>query len=831
MNNKFTKGAQNALNKSLFFAREMGHTYIGSEHLLLGIISELDSAASKILTDHGAVYKDIKNEASQISGVGGISSVTPNEMTPRTKHIIENSSYEAIRHGQNYIGTEHLLLSIINESDCVAVQILNTLGVDVDAIHREILSFLGAELDDISEDVAIGTPKQHKKAERTSPSKDLKNAPTLMQYGRDLTAMAREGKIDPIIGRSTEMDRVIQILSRRTKNNPCLIGEPGVGKTAVVEGLAQRIVEGNVPETLADKIVVTLDLSGMIAGAKYRGEFEERMKGIMSEVQQNKRIILFVDEIHTIVGAGSAEGAVDAANIIKPALSRGEMQMIGATTIDEYRKYIEKDSALERRFQPVNVGEPTEEEAIAILRGLRDKYEAHHKLRITDEAIEAAVKLSVRYIADRYLPDKAIDLIDEAASKLRIGSVTPPESIKELENKCKSIAAEKEVAIKKQDFETAAKLRDEEHMAKQELDDARKAWEETKSGNNLSIGEEEINDIVSQWTGIPVKKLAEEESARLKNLDKILHERIIGQDEAVDAVARAIRRGRIGLKDPHRPMGSFIFLGPTGVGKTELTKALAEVLFGDDNAMIRIDMSEYMEKHSVSKLIGSPPGYVGHEEGGQLTEKIRRKPYSVVLFDEIEKAHPDVFNILLQILDDGVLSDSQGRKVDFKNTIIIMTSNVGATGIVEKTNSLGFGERISNDDSAIRTRVMEALRSTFRPEFLNRIDEIIVFNKLNEDEINQITRLMLGSLTKRVRNMGIELSFDESAVELVSRKGFDPVYGARPIRREIQRSVEDEFSNAMLDGTIKTGDKVVAKAEEDKIIFVKENEVTEGEKS
>ena len=824
MSNRFTKGAQNALNKSLFFARELGHTYIGSEHLLMGIVSELDSAAAKILSDHGVTFEPVKKTVSEIQGTGGVSSVTPNDMTPRTKRIIENSSYEAMRHGQNYIGTEHLLLSLVGEGDCVAVQILNALGVDINDIHREILAFLGTELDDMGEDSVIASSPKRKKTEPKGGSAELKNCPTLKQYARDLTALAKEGKIDPIIGRNNEMDRVIQILSRRTKNNPCLIGEPGVGKTAVVEGLAQRIVEGNVPETLADKIVVTLDLSGMIAGAKYRGEFEERLKGVMSEVQKDKRIILFVDEIHTIVGAGSAEGAVDAANIIKPALSRGEMQMIGATTIDEYRKHIEKDSALERRFQPVNVGEPTEEEAIAILRGLRDKYEAHHKVKITDEAIETAVKLSVRYIADRYLPDKAIDLIDEAASKVRIGAVTPPAEIKALEDKYNAISREKEAAIKKQEFEKAAELRDEEKKAREEYENARTAWNETKTTNNLSIGEDEINDIVSRWTGIPVKKIAEEESDRLKNLDKILHQRIIGQEEAVDAVARAIRRGRVGLKDPGRPMGSFIFLGPTGVGKTELTKALAEVLFGDDNAMIRIDMSEYMEKHSVSKLIGSPPGYVGHEEGGQLTEKIRRKPYSVVLFDEIEKAHPDVFNILLQILDDGVLSDSRGRKVDFKNTIVIMTSNVGATGIVEKANSLGFGDRVSNEGTAIRERVMTALRSTFRPEFLNRIDEIIVFNKLNEDEIKKITRLMLGSLAKRVEGIGITLDFDDSCVDLIAKNGFDPVYGARPIRREIQRSVEDEFTGAMLEGGIKAGDCVTAKAEDGKVIFVKKNE-------
>ncbi|MBR6514374.1 MAG: ATP-dependent Clp protease ATP-binding subunit [Clostridia bacterium] len=820
MSNRFTKGAQNVLNKSLYFARELGHTYIGSEHLLLAISSELDCAAAKLLSELSVNFENVKRITVQISGSGGKSSVTPNDMTPRTKRIIENSSYEAMRHGQGYIGTEHLLLALINESDCVGVQILQTLGVDINRLHLDVISFLGAESED--DDIPIAGTKNKKQDKKASS--ELKSCPTLSQYGRDLTEMAKQGKIDPIIGRDSEMDRIIQILSRRTKNNPCLIGEPGVGKTAVVEGLAKRIADGNVPELLSDKIIVTLDLAGMIAGAKYRGEFEERLKGIMEEVRKDKRIILFVDEIHIIVGAGAAEGAVDAANIIKPALSRGDMQMIGATTLSEYRKHIEKDSALERRFQPVTVGEPTVEEAIIILKGLRDKYESHHKVRITDEAIEASVKLSVRYIADRYLPDKAIDLIDEAASKLRIGAVTPPAFIKELEAKQKKLSLEKEAAIKKQDFELAARLRDDERSVAEEYSKAKKEWDSTKSENSLSVGEEEINDIVAHWTGIPVKKLAQEESERLKNLDKILHQRIIGQEEAVDAVSRAIRRGRIGLKDPKRPMGSFIFLGPTGVGKTELTKALAEVLFGDDNAMIRIDMSEYMEKHSVSKLIGSPPGYVGHEEGGQLTERIRRKPYSVVLFDEIEKAHPDVFNILLQILDDGMLTDSQGRRVDFKNTIIIMTSNVGASGMTEKTSTLGFGERASDEGSAKRERVMSALRATFRPEFLNRIDEIIVFNKLKEEEIKEIARLMLDNLVKRIADIGIDIEFDTSAVELVCKKGFDPVYGARPIRREIQRSCEDAFTEAMLDGSISVGDRITAKAADGRVVFCKKNE-------
>ena len=815
MANRFTNGAQNALNKTLFFAREMGHTYIGSEHLLMGILSEQSSVAQKLLAHHGIDFELVKNAIAEIAGMGSRSDVTPNDMTPRTKRIIENSSFEAMKYGQNYIGTEHLLLSLCREHDCVAVQILTEKGIKINELTEEIITFL---CDGAADDINISNKAA--RAERKDGSKELKSSPTVKQYGRDLCEMARKGELDPIIGRDEETDRVIQILSRRTKNNPCLIGEPGVGKTAIAEGLAQRIVEGNVPETLADKIIVTLDLSGMVAGAKYRGEFEERIKSVMSEVKKDPRIILFIDEIHTIVGAGAAEGAVDAANIIKPALSRGEMQLIGATTIDEYRKNIEKDPALERRFQPVMVGEPTEDEAIEILRGLRDKYEAHHKVKITDEAIISAVKLSVRYIGDRYLPDKAIDLIDEAASKARIGVVTKTPELKSVEERLKNISIEKESAVKSQDFEKAAELRDEEQKLREEYEEEKKRWKTNGSDKELTVGEDEIADVVALWTKIPVKKLAEEESERLKTLDKILHKRIIGQEEAVSAVARAIKRGRVGLKDPKRPMGSFIFLGPTGVGKTELTKALAEVLFGDEGSMIRIDMSEYMEKHSVSKLIGSPPGYVGFEEGGQLTERIRRKPYSVVLFDEIEKAHPDVFNILLQILDDGVLSDSQGRSVDFKNTIIIMTSNIGARGITHKSSTLGFGDR-GNDSDDVNARVMESLKEAFRPEFLNRIDEIIVFNKLTEGEIDEITALMLTSLKERINKLGIDISFDDSVVKLISKKGFDPVYGARPIRREIQRSVEDEFSNAMLEGSIKEGDHVLATVVEERVIFEK----------
>ena len=647
----------------------------------------------------------------------------------------------------------------------------------------------------------------------------------LDQYGRNLTALAREGKIDPVIGRETETERVVQILSRRTKNNPCLIGEPGVGKTAVVEGLAQRIADGSVPETLTDKKIITLDIPGMIAGAKYRGEFEERMKGVMNEVMKDKSIILFIDEIHTIIGAGAAEGAVDAANILKPALARGDMQVIGATTITEYRKHIEKDAALERRFQSVMVGEPSPDEAILILKGLRDKYEAHHKVKITDEAIEAAVKYSVRYIGDRYLPDKAIDLIDEAASKLRISSYTAPDSIKELENKLKQISSEKEEAIGSQDFERAAKLRDEEKKLRDEIEKAKTEWKEGNNRDNLTIGDPEIAEVVTEWTGIPVKSLTEDEGTRLMHLEEELHSRIVGQSEAVNAVSRAIRRSRVGLKDPRRPMGSFIFLGPTGVGKTELCKALAEILFGDENAMIRVDMSEYMEKHSVSKMIGSPPGYVGFDEGGQLTEKIRRHPYSVVLFDEIEKAHPDVFNILLQILEDGILTDAQGRRVDFKNSIIIMTSNVGASGLMQKASALGFGgdDTPKSEEARIHERVMASLRDTFKPEFLNRIDEIIVFSKLSDNEIKQIASLMLKSVEKRLETMNISISFDDDVIALLAREGTDPVYGARPMRREIQRRIEDALSTEILDGKIAAGDNVQCRLDGDKILFQKNN--------
>ncbi len=809
---RFTQKAQNVLNHALSFARELGHTYIGSEHILLGLVAEHDSVAAKILQARGADTESLKNAVIEIAGEGTPSNVSAADMTPRTKHIIEASSLEAIGLRQNYIGTEHLLLALLAERDCVGVKLLEECGISISELRSDITTYLGGnrgEGSSLSGDRKdVGQKSAHT------------NTPTLSNHGRDLTALAKEGKIDPIIGRDSETERVVQILSRRTKNNPCLIGEPGVGKTAVVEGLAQRIVDGNVPETLRDKSIITLDIPSMIAGAKYRGEFEERMKSVMEEVAKNPHIILFIDEIHTIIGAGAAEGAVDAANIIKPALARGEMQVIGATTIAEYRKHIEKDAALERRFQSVLVGEPSPEEAVGILKGLRHKYEAPHKVKITDEAIHAAVELSRRYIADRYLPDKAIDLIDEAASRLRISAHTSPPDLRELEETIKKLAQEKEEAISAQEFERAARLRDEEKVKKEQYETAKSDWEKSQSDTSLEVNDSHIADVVTQWTGIPVSKLLEGEGEKLLHLEEDLKRRVIGQDSAVEAISRAIRRGRMGLKDPRRPIGSFIFLGPTGVGKTELTKALASILFGDDNAMIRLDMSEYMEKHSVSKLIGSPPGYVGFEEGGQLTEKIRRHPYSVVLFDEIEKAHPDVFNIMLQVLEDGILTDSQGRRVDFKNTVIIMTSNVGAAAM-SGSRSLGFSDTpaADNDKKASDARVMGALKQTFRPEFINRIDDIIIFNKLTEENIETIASLMLSEVGRRIADLGVTVQFDESVVKLVSREGFDELYGARPLRRAIVRMVEDSFSTEMLEGRIQAGASVTALAQDGKIIY------------
>jgi ATP-dependent Clp protease ATP-binding subunit ClpC len=813
MNSKFTQKAQNALNRGLQLSKEMGHTYIGTEHILLGLLSEEDSIAARVLAGRGVTFEKTRDMVVNSVGVGSPSMVSPSDMTPRTKRIIEACAYESANMGHSYIGTEHLLLAIADEPDCFAYKLIAAQSGSMSDLRSEIMGYLG------SSEGAEG--KTAGGAAGKTEGENIKGAPTLSSYGRDLCRAAREGRIDPIIGRDKETERVIQILSRRTKNNPCLIGEPGVGKTAVVEGLAQRIVDGAVPDNLKDKIIVTLDISAMIAGAKYRGEFEERMKGVMDEVMKNKNIILFVDEIHTIIGAGGAEGAVDAANIIKPALARGEMQLIGATTITEYRKHIEKDAALERRFQSVMVGEPTPEEAEEILFGLRDKYEAHHKIKISDEAVKAAVKLSVRYINDRFLPDKAIDLIDEAASKKRLAGFTASPEIKEQEKKLKSVSAEKEEAIRGEDFERAASLRDDEKRLKDSIEEMKKAASEGHGSDSDEVTEEDIADIVTAWTGIPVQKLAEEESEKLLHLEDVLKERIIGQDEAVEAVARAIRRGRMGLKDPKRPIGSFIFLGPTGVGKTELTKALADVMFGSENAVIRIDMSEYMERHSTSKLIGSPPGYVGYDEGGQLTEKIRRQPYSVVLFDEIEKAHPDVFNILLQILEDGILTDGQGRRVDFKNSIIIMTSNLGAQSIVEPKR-LGFadnGKSDASDEERTAAAVKDALKSTFRPEFLNRVDETIIFHKLSDENIKAIAGLMLGEVKQRAAAAGVNITFDDEVVAVLAKEGFDPVYGARPLRRAIVRRIEDSLSEAMLRGEVKAGDDVTAVMDDGKIVY------------
>ena len=815
MKNRFTQKAQNALNFALGSASDMGHTYIGSEHLLLGLCREESGVAAHYLQSRGVDAEKVKNAIIRLAGAGVPCEVSATDMTPRTKSIIQASFAEAQRCGQELIGTEHLLLSILREQDSVAVRILESFHTAVSDLSNDLAAYIGA-----SPTVEGTVPTKSKGTERQKNS-ILTSTQTLKSFARDLCELAASGKIDPVIGRDKETERLIQILSRRQKNNPCLIGEPGVGKTAVVEGLATRIVAGNVPENLLDKTVVTLDIASMIAGAKYRGEFEERFKNVMEEVRKNPNIILFIDEIHTIIGAGAAEGAVDAANIIKPALARGELQVIGATTIAEYRKHIEKDAALERRFQAVTVGEPSREDAIAILVGLREKYEAHHKLKIIDEALRAAVELSIRYIPDRYLPDKAIDLVDEAASRLRIRAHTSPDGIKEKEEKLKSISTQKEAAILAQEFERAAALRDSEQALKREIEEEKTHWRSSQESVGLCVGETDIAEVVTQWTGIPVHNLLSEEEERLLQLEERLRARVIGQEDAVESVAKAIRRGRIGLKDPKRPIGSFIFMGPTGIGKTELARALAEVMFGSESAMIRLDMSEYMEKHSVSKLIGSPPGYVGFDEGGQLTEKIRRKPYSVLLFDEIEKAHPDVFNILLQVLEDGQLTDSQGRQVDFKNTVIILTSNVGASEI-SAAKTLGFvASATAGEENERRERMMRALRSTFRPEFLNRVDEVIIFNSLSRKDIAAIAKLMLADVTERSRSIGISLSFSPAVTELLAEKGFDENWGARPLRRTVMRLVEDQLSTDLLEGKFSAGDRVLADVADEKIVFLK----------
>lgn len=795
----FTEKANKALNLAIESAEEMRHNYVGTEHILYGLVKEGSGVAATALNECGVAEDALREKLESINGTMSLVELTPDDFTPRTKRVLRAAVIISSKTGYTYVGTEHLLLAILSESDSYAVAFLEELGVSVERLAQAVSKGMQGGADD-----GFGGFENE-----SAPNGSQKGGSALDKFGRDLTQAAKNGEIDPVIGREKEIQRVIQILSRRTKNNPVLIGEPGVGKTAVAEGLALEIAKGNVPEILKDKRVVSLDLTGMVAGAKYRGDFEERIKAAIDEVKKSKNTILFIDELHTIVGAGAAEGSADAANILKPSLARGDFQVIGATTLNEYRKYIEKDAALERRFQPVKVGEPTPEQAVQILKGLRDSYEAHHKVKITDEAINAAVTLSSRYIADRYLPDKAIDLIDEGASKVRLASLTSPDNVKELEDEIADYEKEKASAINEQDFERAARLRDEQKELQTKLDDAKKKWQEQQKGNSGEVTAEDIAKIVSEWTGIPVVQLTKEESERLLNMENVLHERVIGQSEAVTAIAKAIRRGRVGLKDPKRPVGSFIFLGPTGVGKTELCKALAEAMFGDENAMLRLDMSEYMEKHTVSKLIGSPPGYVGFEEGGQLTEKVRRKPYSVVLFDEIEKAHPDIFNMLLQILEDGRLTDSQGRTVDFKNTIIIMTSNVGARLITEKQSSLGFNSENENAEESekkdIKELVTGELRKVFRPEFLNRVDDIIVFNKLNKDEIKQIAVKMLKTLENRLDKMNIKISFTDNAISEIADKGFDENYGARPLRRAIQNEIEDPLSEQMLEGKVKDG--------------------------
>lgn len=798
MNERYTEEAKKAITYATEVAYKLSHNYVGTEHLLIGLL-ESAGVAAKVLEKNGVETSKVLELVNQLIAPNtAVEVIEVDGFTPRSKRILDQSYKEALRLKNQLVGTEHILIALIKESDCIAVRLLNTLGINVQKLYVDVLTAVGADMSTAKNEYAANKGKAKAKSQ----------TPTLDQYSRDLTEYAREGKLDPVIGRESEIQRVIQILSRRTKNNPCLVGEPGVGKTAIAEGLARKIVEGNIPETIKDKRVLTLDLSGMVAGSKYRGEFEERIKKVIAEVMGDGNVLLFIDEIHTIIGAGGAEGAIDASNILKPSLARGEIQLIGATTREEYRKYIEKDAALERRFQPVVVEEPSEEEAILILKGLRDSYEAHHKVKITDEALEAAVKMSNRYINDRYLPDKAIDLMDEAASKVRLSTfITSPE-VKELEEKVKLLEEEKELAIKNEAYEKAGEFKKQQEEITTKLNAISVKTEKEKQNTLLVVGENEIADIISSWTKIPVKKLAQEESERLRNLENILHERVIGQEDAVSAVSKAIRRGRVGLKDPNRPIGSFLFLGPTGVGKTELSKALAEAMFGSENAMIRVDMSEYMEKHSVSKLIGSPPGYVGYDEGGQLSEKVRQNPYSVILFDEVEKAHPDVFNILLQVLDDGHITDAQGRKVSFKNTIIIMTSNAGAQNIISP-KKLGFASSTDEkeDYKKMKDGVLEEVKRIFKPEFINRIDEMIVFHSLTKEDIKSIVRIMFSSIEKRAKQqMNIILELSEEIIDFIVEKGYDQNYGARPLRRAIQSNIEDKLAEELLEGNLLSGD-------------------------
>ncbi|MFP4200853.1 MAG: ATP-dependent Clp protease ATP-binding subunit [Clostridia bacterium] len=802
-------------------ARRLNYNYVGTEHLLLGLIREGSGIAAKALENLDVDLAEVREEVENIIGKGNTPASGQVGFTPRAKKVaLELAPEEARRLGNNYVGTEHLLLGLIREGEGVAARVLQNVGAELDRVRNEVIDLLGST-------GTGGTPPAAGHSEEV-PSSGKSKTPALDTYGRDLTEMAKEGALDPVIGRDKEIQRVIQILSRRTKNNPVLIGDPGVGKTAIVEGLAQRIVDGKVPEILKDRRVVGLDMGSLVAGSKYRGEFEERLKRVMSEIIKAGNVVLFIDEMHTIVGAGAAEGAIDASNIIKPSLTRGEMQAIGATTIDEYRKHVEKDAALERRFQPIVVDEPSVSEAIAILRGLRDEYEAHHRVEITDDAIEAAVNLADRYVTDRFLPDKAIDLMDEAASRVRLDAFVPPPEMKEMENKLEELRREKEAAISNQEFERAAELRDQEMKLKEEISRRREDWAEEQMTEKCVVTEEHIASIVSDWTGIPVFRLTETETERLINLEKILHERIISQDEAVTAVSKAVRRGRAGLKDPHRPIGSFIFLGPTGVGKTELAKALAEALFGDEDAMITIDMSEYMERHTVARLFGAPPGYVGYEEGGQLTEAVRRKPYSVVLFDEIEKAHPEVFNTLLQVLEEGRLTEARGRSVDFRNTVVIMTSNVGAE-LIRRETAVGFratDESEGMDYESMKSKIMEEVKRTFRPEFLNRVDDVIVFHALTNEDLRSILDLMLVDLQERIGER-VHLALTEGAKELLINEGYDPVYGARPLRRAIVRLLEDPLSDAILDGRFAEGQQVVVDAENSTMVLLDSEQADE----
>jgi len=815
MLNRFTERAQKVIYLAKMEAKRMNHPAVGTEHLLLGLLKEGDGVASRVLQSLGVNLAGAAADIGKMLGAGANQVIGEPGFTPRAKKVLELAGEEALSQGINYVATEHILLGLLREGEGLAARILLSSGITVDVVRERIMEILGGG----APKAAGGPGMPHMKPKAVKKTKSS-NTPSLDSYSRDLTEMAKNDKLDPVIGREKEIERVIQVLSRRTKNNPVLIGEPGVGKTAIAEGLAQRIVEGKVPEILKGKRVVTLDLSSLVAGSKYRGEFEERLKKVMDEVRQAENIVLFIDEMHTLIGAGAAEGAIDAANILKPALARGELQCVGATTLDEYRKHIEKDAALERRFQPIMVDEPTKEESLEILKGLRDRYEAHHRVKITDKALAAAVNLSDRYITDRFLPDKAIDLIDEASSKVRLTVHTAPPDLRELEEKLEAVKKEKEAAINSQEFEKAAQLRDTEKELLKKLDEIKDRWVKDKETEKWVVDEEHIAEVLSSWTGIPVSKLHQEETERLLHMEDILHKRVIGQDEAVVAISRAIRRARSGLKDPKRPVGSFIFLGPTGVGKTELARALAEAMFGSEDALVRIDMSEYMEKHAVSRLVGAPPGYVGYEEGGQLTEAVRRKPYTVILLDEIEKAHPEVFNILLQVLEDGRLTDSKGRTVDFRNTVIIMTSNVGARTI-RREATLGFTvtKTAEDDYNKMKERVMEEMKKTFRPEFLNRIDETIVFHALNQTHIKEIVTLMINELNKRMEEQGLSLEVTEEAKEFLAKEGFDEVFGARPLRRAILRHVEDNLSEALLKQEFKPGDHIIADVQEGSIIL------------